>query len=445
MVLYQMDLMKQLQNLGHAVVYLAGGRYDLKKRPYLTRTVIDGIKTVEIVNSPNVYDPYCYRTDPDSHCRDGIIEKMTKETITLEEPDLIHIHDLRMHGASVIDIARGFGLPVIKTLHNFWDFCPKDNLLYKEDSLCEDYADGGKCLECLTRYPDMSIPFSQRVKGTIRSRFFISKLTHIARLTRGMSPRASINGYYPLRFSANSYKRRREYFTRMLNNCDVVHAVSDYSRKKFINYGVNRDIVKTIHLSVKSVSEIIPRPLFFAHYPITFGYRGGINKKKGVHVLLAAFSQLDQQRCKLQIYGYGDMSILKQYSGRKLNVEYMGAYSPDEVKESLKTIDVGVVPSMWEEPFPCVGLEYISARIPIVASKIGGIPEWLQDGENGYLVSPGNVHKLKEAMQRFIDEPKMISKLQRKMKPWKTMRAHAIEISNLYHDLASTKRGKRSL
>jgi glycosyltransferase involved in cell wall biosynthesis len=58
------------------------------------------------------------------------------------------------------------------------------------------------------------------------------------------------------------------------------------------------------------------------------------------------------------------------------------------VDDEYASSDVLAVPSLWPEPFGIVGLEAMQHALPVVASRTGGIPEWLLDGETGYLTQP---------------------------------------------------------
>jgi len=433
MVIYQIDLMKELQNLGYDIGFFAAGRYDFRRRPYLARTKINDIKTIEMVNSPNLYDPYCYRSNPQDHCRNSVIEDIVKEIIKTEQPRLVHLHDLRMQSASIIEVIKKFGLPIIKTIHNYWDLCPKDDMLYDNSESCNNFNNGEKCPHCLENYCESEMSHITRLKVTMQSKFLTSTIGALLHLKKTLIPHRTKKKIIPLGFSPESYKERREYFIKMLNLCDIVHTTSNYCSEKLKRYGIKREVIRVIPLSVRLLSQIKPKPLFQIHYPINFGYRGAIHMKKGIHILLRAYSQLAQDKCKLIIYGDGDNNLLKEYSTGNLNIEFRGHHTSAQIQKSVKDIDVGVVPSIWEEPFGIVGLEYLNARIPVIGSKIGGIAEWLKDGENGFLFTPSDVDQLAAIMRKFIDDPELIRKIQVKMKPWKTIGVHAKEISDLYN------------
>jgi glycosyltransferase involved in cell wall biosynthesis len=61
-----------------------------------------------------------------------------------------------------------------------------------------------------------------------------------------------------------------------------------------------------------------------------------------------------------------------------------------------------VVPSLWPEPFGLVGPEAMAHGLPVIASRVGGIPEWLADGEVGFLFEPGDVQGLADRINRLL-------------------------------------------
>jgi glycosyltransferase involved in cell wall biosynthesis len=84
------------------------------------------------------------------------------------------------------------------------------------------------------------------------------------------------------------------------------------------------------------------------------------------------------------------------------NVIFTGFRS--DIPNIMNTIDILVLPSI-NEGMPMVILEAMSAFKPVVATKVGGIPEIIVDGETGYLVPPCNEHRLAEAVIRLLNNP----------------------------------------
>ena len=78
---------------------------------------------------------------------------------------------------------------------------------------------------------------------------------------------------------------------------------------------------------------------------------------------------------------------------------------------ALASIDVLVVPSIWPENAPLVIQEAFLAGIPVVASRIGGIPEMVTDGKNGLLFTAGDAVALSRTLARLIDEPGLVDPL----------------------------------
>jgi glycosyltransferase involved in cell wall biosynthesis len=73
----------------------------------------------------------------------------------------------------------------------------------------------------------------------------------------------------------------------------------------------------------------------------------------------------------------------------------------EEVMEAWRRAGVGLVPSLWPEPFGLVAVEAMRSGVPVVASRIGGLPEVVVDGSNGILVTPGNTAELRAAIRRL--------------------------------------------
>lgn len=76
----------------------------------------------------------------------------------------------------------------------------------------------------------------------------------------------------------------------------------------------------------------------------------------------------------------------------------------DAVMEAWRRSAIALVPSVWPEPFGLVVIEAMAGGTPVIASRIGGIPEIIADGENGLLVPAGDVAALRAAIERLLND-----------------------------------------
>jgi len=119
---------------------------------------------------------------------------------------------------------------------------------------------------------------------------------------------------------------------------------------------------------------------------------------------------------KLIMVGGGELKdYLKNLSmklGIEKNVLFTGRLKYDEIPKVLSTIDIFVMPSICEsETFGVSAIEAQAMQIPVVASKIGGIPEAVKDGETGLLVGAKDVTKLADAIIKLIENPNLRAKM----------------------------------
>lgn len=141
-------------------------------------------------------------------------------------------------------------------------------------------------------------------------------------------------------------------------------------------------------------------------------YAGQLIRGKGVDLLLRGLA-LTQGDFELNIYGGGnDEAYLRELAAQldiSHRVHFQG-YATD-LKGAYQGAAVVVVPSRWQEPFGLVGLEAMAAAKPVVGFDVGGISEWLKDGENGRLVPLGDVAHLASVLDELMANEPLRQKL----------------------------------
>jgi glycosyltransferase involved in cell wall biosynthesis len=135
---------------------------------------------------------------------------------------------------------------------------------------------------------------------------------------------------------------------------------------------------------------------------------------KGFHVLLDAVRRLRQQGREdvvLALCGEGPQLPELREQARPLGEQVRFLGRRDDVPQLLGGATIAVVPSLWEEAFGLAVAEGMAAGVPVVASRIGGIPEQVEDGQSGLLVPPGDADALAGALLRLLSDPEERTRL----------------------------------
>lgn len=124
-------------------------------------------------------------------------------------------------------------------------------------------------------------------------------------------------------------------------------------------------------------------------------------------------------------------------TGHRMHVH--GAYPYAALPQLLRALDVVVVPSLVEEIGPMVVGEALAARCPVLGSRIGGIPDFVQHGSNGFLHAPGAVAELAEGLRAFRRDPGLLGRMQRAITAPRGLGAFCGDLFAIYDDLAARR------
>ena len=291
--------------------------------------------------------------------------RQIKSLLKTEKPDIAHFHNIfYLISPSAYYACQEEKVPVVQTLHNFRFFCA-NGLLLRNGKICED---------CIGRIPWRSIFF-----GCYRD----SKL-------------------YSLPVSLMEIVHH--YFKTWNKMVDIYIALSEFSKRKFIEAGLPEEkIFVKPNFLLNS-----PQPLFENGRYIVF--IGRLSPEKGVLTLIKGIKIL-QERSKrfnlsLKIIGDGPqkeelMTKVRRYGIQK--IEFLGRKRREECMELLKNSSFVVIPSICYENFPMTIVESFACSKPVVASKIGSIPEIIEDGKTGFLFEPGNALDFAEKVEWMFE------------------------------------------
>jgi glycosyltransferase involved in cell wall biosynthesis len=295
----------------------------------------------------------------DPYSRQASIAADTLQRIIREEkPDLIQIHDIC--NPDVVEISRRYA-PTIQSVYNHIFYCPG----------------GGKYLPFLGRICER--PFG---KGCLVSAF----LTHC----NSIRPRVLLSSYHRSR--------------RMLKNSRglVFLTLSKYQAECLLQNGCPPEAVKVL-------PPLTDLPALHApHGKRQVLFVGRVVKQKGLDQLIHALPYLDSS-CRLIVCGDGPevhtAKEIAQRLGIEARIDFLGWVGRDKLGLCYEASSVVVVPSVWPEPFGMVGIEAMSYGKPVVAFRVGGIPEWLEDGATGFLAKPYDVKEMAEKISYLLKHP----------------------------------------
>lgn len=198
------------------------------------------------------------------------------------------------------------------------------------------------------------------------------------------------------------YQQHRYAVRKVVDKSDVIIALSEYWKKYFKNeFPTKRiEIIKNV-ISAPRVDK--QQTSYF-----TLLFLGLLGKNKGIYDLLECIRDHKvefQGKLKLYIGGNGEIEqvkqLIKEYGIADI-VIFEGWVSGDKKIELLNKSDVYILPS-YKEGLPISILEAMSYEMPIISTPVGGIPEIVSNGENGYLVEPGNKEDIYKAIISLLN------------------------------------------
>ncbi len=284
-------------------------------------------------------------------------------------PDVAHLHNIYHHiSVSILHALKKNKVPVLMTLHDYKIICPNYSL-FVNDSVCQR-CKGGKYLNVI-KYK------------CLKKSYALSMLAYLeAKLSSALKV----------------YEK----------NIDLFIAPSEFMRNKLIEFGINRNKVCHLPYVIENyglISHSVPGDYIL--------YIGSLSDKKGVKILLEAAKNF--RHVPVKIMGKAqEGESLKLYAKENglAQVEFLGYKSNEELASVIRNSMFVVVPSIWYEVAGLVIYEAFSLGRAVIASNIGGIPEFITDGTDGLLFRAGDYNDLSEKILFFLNNPQKRKELE---------------------------------
>jgi len=220
------------------------------------------------------------------------------------------------------------------------------------------------------------------------------------------------------------YHRLAERVTAPLS--DAVTTCSEAVRRHAIEtLGIRPGLVHTLPNAIEipeaacdpRARDRVRRELGAGAGDILVGTLGRLNEpKKGLVVFLAAARRLlrDVPRVRFVLVGDGPQRAALEERATREGVSHCTVFAGirRDVAEVMRALDLFVQPSLWEG-FGLTALEAMAVGTPVVATRVGGVPEVVVDGESGLLVPPGDAEALAAACARVLNDRELAARLGR--------------------------------
>lgn len=276
--------------------------------------------------------------------------------LSAESPDIVHVHNLfPLISPSILVACREFNVPVVMCCPNYKLICPT-SLHLRNGTVCEMCC-GAREYWCILK----------NCRNNIFESVGYALRTAVARNWRLYQDNVTL--YVP----PTEFVKRR-----------LVHA----------GFPENRVIV---------IPNMVPLPESGVNGSggEYVAYAGRISPEKGINTLLEAARQTELHVCLA-----GDYSqVLEIVKKAPQNVQFIGHMNRGQLDEFYRNARFSAVPSVWFEAFGLVAAEAMSYGLPVIASKIGGLVEIIDDGVTGSLFEAGNAKELADKMKLLWKNP----------------------------------------
>jgi glycosyltransferase involved in cell wall biosynthesis/GT2 family glycosyltransferase len=314
-------------------------------------------------NKPVLHEIYKPCVDEPDKIFDDVVFKKFSSFLKSTKYDIIHFHGLGQLSLAPIFSADELNIPSIITLHDYWFLCDRWHMIKHDQSLCSGPDSIEKCAICFLQ-------------------------------TRNMDMKQ-------IKLALNYQSMRKSYMKKAFSKFAHRYAPSKFLADTFAKFGFSD--IEIAPLGLSSLPQ--HTKLKTTNNPTKLGYAGQFIPRKGIDTLLQAITILNDPSISLHIWGkpqddpYG-YEILKQIKDNP-SIIYHGPFDANDIENIYHIIDLAIVPSRMEN-YPLTILEAFAHGTPVIATKVGGIPEIFATHHPDLLVEAGNSEQLAAAIRTAL-------------------------------------------
>ncbi|MBI4215096.1 MAG: glycosyltransferase family 4 protein [Parcubacteria group bacterium] len=299
------------------------------------------------------------------------ISRLLDET----KPDIAHIHLIYHHiSPSILGEIKKRGIPIVMTLHDYKLICPNYSL-YTEGSVCE------------------------RCRG---NRFYNAVLHRCLKDSYLVSAAAMAEMYVHKAF---------QFYEK---NIDRFIAPSQFVKTKMAEFGQDASKIEVAPHFIKVQSSKFKVQSYSSKFKSGYLlYFGALSIEKGIDKFLEYFAKLDNP-VELRIAGDGSLgekiqNYIKEH--QMTHVKLLGRLEDEALKAEIAGSLAVVVPSVSYETFGLAVLEAYQMGKPVLASRLGALPELVENGQTGYLFDMKEERSVLDVLRRAISNTEEMARM----------------------------------
>lgn len=393
--------------MGHQIRVFCGSSTLRGKINELKKDFIQGIEVARVsIKADNLLQKFL----PFLIYRGTYVVKIFKDYLLDEKPDLVHFHSPVALGAALVSVPKQLGIPSVSTLHEGWWICRQGFFDNKLDFLPCREKKITRCILCVTD------PHKKEKLHNVKFCF---------RLFRSILNTPLINSY----------------LYRQLNSIDLLICPSLFLTEKYVASGIKREkIINITHGIETALFKGIKR---ISSKKLRFGFLGGTNiPLRGFRILMDAIKKIyNKDKFSLDIWGTIDMALAEEVikNNPGLDIKFHSKFSRDRVAEVFSEMDILIFNSLVSDNCPLIILEAFAAGVPVIAPRVGGIPELVKDEVNGFLFNFADSDDLAEKINLILNNPILLLQLSSGIESVKDMETHTKELVGIYEMLIHKK------
>ena len=325
--------------------------------------------------------------------------------------DIVHIHMMLNMDQRLYQVLQDVKVKYIVSLHDYWMICPRIQMIRTGEQRCE--KTGEKCTRCFSCLEKNH--FLLRAMRKIFGQQFVTR--------------------FPLK-SKTVYTKWRKNSDALLAGASALLPVSNRVKEIYEQSGIHGNYV-VLNIGNISANDFDADYLYVPKKDINLVILSSVSELKGGLLFCKILEKV--QNPKLKVHFYGRCNKKQAQMLRQHGIIDHGPYKQAELKGILASMDMGVMVPIWEDNGPQVVMEMLNNHLPVFATRMGGIPDFVSN-DNGFLFDPFCEEEINAAVE-FLNtlSQEKIAILKKNIHRLITPQEHYAQLMDVYEKVLNEK------